>query len=326
MPDYHLKCCSSGEFELRRSIIPKISEETAMKRMVVLVLAMVLFAINSPAQAPAAGNCDRECLRGFITQYLDSMIAHNPGALPTAPTVRFTEDTVTMPLGEGLWKNASKLRTYRQDFLDVREGVAASHVVVEESGKPVMLALRLKIVNRKITEIETMVTRSQAEGALFNIEALQTAKAAMNVVPEPAQRLSRAEAIRIAEFYPLGLKVGGSFDAVNAPFAPGTYRIENGQTMACTGARAGSENIRTQRVIPHPDVTYRLVAVDEELGIVLMYLDFGDTGSYGAGNALTTFEAFKVYGGQIHAVEAFIDIRKAGSSSGWDNYEVKKPK
>jgi len=297
-----------------------------MKRTVVLVLLMALFVIDLPAQAPSAGSCDRECLRGFITQYLEALIAHKPSTLPTAPNARFTEDTVTMPLGEGLWKNASKLRTYRQDFLDVREGVAATHVVVEEADKPVMLALRLKIVNRRITEIETMVTRTQAEGALFNIEALKTARPEMNVVPEPSKRLSRAEAIRIAEFYPLGLKLGGTFDAVNAPFAPGAYRIENGQTMAGAGARAGSENIRTGRVIPHPDVTYRLAAVDEELGIVLMYLDFGDTGSYGAGNALTTFEAFKVYGGQIHAVEAFIDIRKAGSSSGWDNYEVKKPK
>jgi hypothetical protein len=40
-----------------------------------------------------------------------------------------------------------------------------------------------------------------------------------------------------------------------------------------------------------------------------------------------TFEAFKVYGGQIHAVEAFIDIMPAGAPSGWDDkYEVKKPK
>jgi hypothetical protein len=43
--------------------------------------------------------------------------------------------------------------------------------------------------------------------------------------------------------------------------------------------------------------------------------------------ALTTFEAFKVYGGEIHAVEAFIDIMPAGAPSGWDDiYEVKKPK
>jgi len=296
-----------------------------MKRTVVLLLISAAFAFNARAQATSGGGCDRECLRGFITQYLNAMVEHNPRALQTAPNARFTEDTVTMPLGEGLWKNASKLRTYRQDILDVREGVAASHVIVEEAGKPVMLALRLKIVDRKITEIETMVTRSQAEGAIFNIEALQTPKAAMNVVPDPAQRLSRAEAIRIAEFYPTGLKVGGSFDAVDAPFAPDAYRLENGVLTAGPGARAGSENIRTQRVIAHPDVTYRLAAVDEELGIVLFRLDFGNTGNYGAGNALTTFEAFKVYGGQIHAVEAFIRIMKENTPSGWP-YEVKKPK
>ena len=119
----------------------------------------------------------------------------------------------------------------------------------------------------------------------------------------------------------------GIFEAVNAPFAPDAYRIENGGLMAGPGARAGSENIKTQRIIAHPDVNYRLAAVDEELGIVLFRLDFGDTNSYGSGNALTMFEAFKVYGGQIHAVEAFMRVMKANTPSGWDNiYEVKKPK
>jgi hypothetical protein len=296
-----------------------------MKRTVVLVLLLLVFALSASAQAPAAGNCDRECLREFITQYLNAMVEHNPKALATAPNVRFTEDTVTMPLGEGLWKNASKLRTYRQDIIDVREGVAASHVIVEEAANPVMLALRLKIVNRKITEVETMVTRNKTEGAIFDIESLKTPKAAMNVVPTPAQRLSRAEAVRIAEYYPTGLKVGGTFDAVDAPFAQDAYRLENGVLTAGVGARAGSENIRTQKIMAHPDVSYRLAAVDEELGIVLFRLDFGNTGSYGAGNELTTFEAFKVYGGQIHAVEAFIRIMKENTPSGWP-YEVKKPK
>jgi hypothetical protein len=298
-----------------------------MKRLFILVVVSMVLTLTIDAQNRGAANaCDRDCLRGFITQYLEAMVAHNPKALPLAPTARFTEDTKTMPLGEGLWKGASKINSYRQDFLDVRQGVAASHVVVEENGTPVMLALRLKIENKQLTEIETMVTRNRAEGALFGIENLKTAHAGMNVVPTPEQRMSREELIRIAEFYPLGLKVGGNFDAVKAPFAPGAYRIENGQTMAGPGARAGSENIGTQRVIPHPDVTYRLAAVDEEMGIVLFRLDFGNTNSYGPGMALTTFEAFKVYGGQLHAVEAFIDLMPENTPSGWPNYEVKKPK
>jgi hypothetical protein len=298
-----------------------------MKRMFApaVLLITLAFAANAQNRGATANACDRECLRGFITQYLDAMIAHNPSALPTAPTARFTEDTKPLPLGEGLWKGAAKIRPYRQDFLDVREGVAASFVVVEENAIPVMLALRLKIVNRQITEIETMVTRNRTEGALFSIEALTAARPAMNVVPDASQRHSRAEAIRIAEFYTKGLKVGGTFEAVDAPFAPGAYRVENGGVMAGPGARAGSENIKTQRIIAHPDMDYRIAAVDEELGIVLMRMDFGDTNSYGAGNALTLFEAFKVYGGQIHAVEAFMRVMPKNTPSGWPNYEVKKP-
>jgi hypothetical protein len=300
---------------------PPLLEEV-VKRMVIVLSSVFLLSSVSPAQT----QCDRECLRGFITQYLTAMIAHDPKSLPLTANARFTEDTKTLPLGEGLWKGISRLRPYRQDFLDVREGQAASHVIVDENGMPVMLALRLKIENRKISEIETMVTRNRMEGAIFAVDNLQKPQEEMNRVPDASQKMSRADLIRIAEFYPIGLKAGGSFDAVKAPFAPGAYRLENGQRMAGPGARAGSENIGSQRIIAHPDVTYRIAAVDEELGIVLMRLDFGDTNSYGPGNALTCFEAFKIYGGQLHAVEAFIRIMPANTPSGWPNYEVKRPK
>jgi hypothetical protein len=280
-------------------------------------------AIVTTAGTQTSAACDRECLRGFVTQYLNAMIAHNPASLATAPSVRFTEDTQTLKLGEGLWKGANAVRSYRVDFLDVRESTAMSHVVVEEGGMPVLLSLRLKIADRRITEVETMVTRSREQGALFNVTNLQTPRQAMVAPVDPSQRMSRAEAIRIAEFYPAGLRVGGTFQAVMAPFGPTAYRIENGGLMAGPGARAGSENIGTQRIIAHPDITYNVQAVDEEMGVVVMRMDFGDTNSYGPGNALVVVEAFKVYGGQIHAVEAFMRVMKAGTPSGW-SYEMKK--
>jgi hypothetical protein len=110
-----------------------------------------------------------------------------------------------------------------------------------EDPAPVLLALRLKVAGKQITEIETLVTRGRADGALFNPDTLMTPRPAMNVVPSPAQLLSRAEGIRIAEFYPMGLKVGGSFSAVDAPFAPEAYRLENGGLMAGPGARPGAK-------------------------------------------------------------------------------------
>ncbi len=265
-----------------------------------------------------AADCDRECLRGFVTQYLNAMVAHNPAALPVSDQVRFTEDTVAMKFGEGLWKGISGLGTYRQDILDVRQGMAASFVIVQENSMPAMLVVRLKIADRKIAEVETQVTRSRTEGALFNIDNIKTPSKGMNLVLEPSQRNSREDAIRIAQFYPAGLKVG-SFLEVNAPFAPDAYRIENGGIMAGPGcSRAGCENIKTQNIIKHPSIATRVVAVDEELGIVLLRMNFGDTGSYGPGNALIVWEAFKVYGGQIHAVEAFMRVMPASTPSGWD--------
>lgn len=283
--------------------------------MRISVFALLLFTVTASAATP---DCDRACLGDFITQYLNALVAHNPRALPLSDKVRFTEDTVEMKPGEGLWKTASKIRSYRQDILDVRQAVAASQVVIEDGGMPALLALRLKIAGRKIAEIETQVTRKQGEGGLFAIDALKEPSPVMSTPPDKSLLLPRAEAIKVAEFYPAGLKIG-SFVTVDAPFAPDAYRIENGAHTAGAGcSRAGCENVKTQRIIAHPGITSRVMAVDEELGIVLLWMNFGQTGSYGPGNALVVWEAFKVYGGQIHAVEAFMKIMPENTRSGWE--------
>ena len=281
-----------------------------------LLLVLVLIATRSACAA--AADCDRECLSGFITQYLDALAAHNPSALPLSPKVRFTEDSVEMHLGDGLWKDVSRIRAYRQDILDVRQGVAASQVIVEAAGSPAFLVMRLKVADKKITEIETMVTRTQKEGALFRPDALQAADKTLAVMPDRSQLASREEAIRIAEFYPAGLKIG-SFVEVDAPFASDAYRVENGVITAGPGcSRPGCENIKAQKIMEHPFITTRVAAVDEELGIVLLRMNFGQTNSYGQGNALIVWEAFKVYGSKIHTVQAFMKIMPASMGSGWD--------
>ncbi len=290
---------------------------TTLKKIIIGTGLTVLVVFSNTANA-AAEDCNRECLRGFVAKYLNALIAHKPNDLPLARNVKFTEDTVQMKVGEGLWKNATRLRDYRLDVLDVRQGVGASQVVLDEGDSPVLLQLRLKVVDRKITEIETMVVRKQSEGGLFDINAIQKPHPAMLLVPGRSQLMSRQDAIRTAEFYPAGLKIG-NFVTVDAPFAANAYRIENGRITAGPGcSRAGCENIKTQRIITHPDITYRLAAVDEELGMVLLRMNFGDTNSYGPGNALIVWEVFKVYGGQIHAVEAFMEIMPAKAGSGWD--------
>jgi hypothetical protein len=284
-----------------------------MKRLSLILLAC--------AALGNAATCDRECLHGFVTQYLDALVAHNPGALPLAANVRFTEDTVPMKLGESpLWKDATKLRPFRWDILDVRQGVAAAQAIVEESGMPVMLMLRLKVADGKISEVETQVTRNKAEGAIFDAEALKKPSPAMLLEPEAAQRNSREELIYIAERYPNGLKIS-SFVKADAPFAADAYRFENGRLMAGPGCTfmPGCENIKGQKIPTLAEIQYHVAAVDQDLGIVLLRMDFGKGSTRTAGDTLRVWEAFKVYGGQIHAVEAFMKNMPAGTPSGWEN-------
>ena len=47
-------------------------------------------------------------------------------------------------------------------------------------------------------------------------------------------------------------------------------------------------------------------------------MDFGPGSTRAAGNPLNVFEAFKVYGGQIHALEAFMNTIKMPADGNYD--------
>ena len=280
---------------------------------------LFLAGLSLANTAFAADTCDRTCLSGFVTGYLNALLAHNPSTLAVAANVKFTEDNVQKKLGEGMWKTASKQRAFRQDVLDVKQNTAASLVVLEEGATPVLFTVRLKIADQKITEIETMVVRSQAEGMIYDINAIQTPSKAMNLELTPAQRSSREEAIKTAIKYPAGLKVG-SFVTSDAQFAPEAYRFENGRLMAGPGCTfiPGCDNIKGQRLPTLAGITYREPIVDEEQGIVLLRMNFGPGSVRGPDPVLVPWEIFKVYGGQIHAVEAFMKVFPASMGTGWE--------
>jgi hypothetical protein len=285
-------------------------------------LASLGVAADPMALAQSAP-CDRECLRGAMTAFLYAMVEDDTSELPLADTLRVTEDAIEKPLAEvGLLDTVTGLRGYRQDIIDERAGMAGAHVIVEESGAPVLLVARLEVVDREITEIEVVATRNQAEGLIFNIEGLSAPSKEMNYAPRPEQLDSREDAIEAALHYPEGLNAAQSFAAVNAPFAPDAYRYENGQLMAgpeCTFA-PGCEDIATQSLAIFErlgNVATRVIGVDERLGIVWLRMAWG-VGEEG-GDQLTVWEAFKVYDGRIHAVEAFMRILPVElRSGGWD--------
>jgi hypothetical protein len=289
------------------------------RRMTKTVVSILLVAawLTFLPQSLSAKVCDRACLGDLVTQYLQDMVAHHPSALPVTKNVRFTENGQVMKLGDGLWRTASGLGSYRQDILDVPGHTAATQAVVEADGKPVLFALRMKESGGKISQVETMSVPNDKAALIFQPAGYQQGNEQMAIVPPASQIDSRAEAIQIAMKYPEGLKIG-SFVKADTPFASDAYRIENGIHTAGPGCKMkGCENIKAQDIITHPEVRARFAAYDDHLGIVLLYLDFGQTSRYGKGRKLVTFEAFKIYGGQIHAVNAILRITSVDATSGW---------
>ena len=285
-----------------------------MNKLASLFLILLVCASGAQAQskqAPAP-SCDRECLRGMLTATLYSLMRHDTGRLPLSDHVRVTEDAIEKPLTKvSLLNRVTRLHGYRQDFLDERGGMATTAAIVEESGAPTLLVVRLKVVEQRITEIELVATHSRTEGLIFNIDGLAAPSEVMNYAPRPEQLPSRAEALAAAMHYPQGLNAAKTFADVNAPFAPDAYRYENGQIMAGPDCKfaPGCQNISTQSLAIFNrlgKVTTRIVGVDERMGIVLLRLNWGVREP--SGDQLTAFEAFKIFDGQIHAVEAFIRI------------------
>src|SRR5579872_631149 len=127
-----------------------------MKHKTILgwLLLVSLWSVSANA-AQTASTCDRECLRGKVTQLLYAFLKHDVSKLPVAGTLRVTEDAVEKPLAKiGLVRTVTRLRGFRQDILDERAGVAGADIVVEESGTPVLVVVRLKVIGDKLTELE----------------------------------------------------------------------------------------------------------------------------------------------------------------------------
>ncbi len=294
--------------------------------LVAALLALAGCSTQQSAEGTAAqARCNRACLTGVMNGYLQALQAGKAASLRVSAAVHFSEDQTDRAFGkEGIWLSHVELTAYRFDMIDVRAGVAAALVKVKVDGTPALMALRIVTRGDTITGVESIVVHSRAEGMIFKIDAIQKLSDAMAYTPRPQQRNSREDMIAAASHYPHGLQAG-SFEKVDAPFAEDAYRFENGQLMAGPGCTffKGCEHIKSQRIPTLSKLVFHVAAVDEEQGVVLIRMDFGPGSVFDAPNrpkdqSLSVFEAFKVYGGQIHAVEAFMKTKPAGQPLGWN--------
>src|ERR1700722_697270 len=135
-------------------------------RFVLATLILGAAPVLASAAPELAGRCDRQCLVGFAEQYAVALVNHAPSTLPAAPSVKFTENLVPLKFGEqGLWRTVTGRRDFNIYAADTDSGNSVWIGIVLENDTAVMTTARLKIVNRRVTEVETLVGRSPLTGA-----------------------------------------------------------------------------------------------------------------------------------------------------------------
>jgi len=213
-----------------------------------LCLVMVIVALGCSskptAEQKSSEPCDRACLEGFVEQYLDAAIAHDPGRLPLAENVKFTENGVRLRLPDAHWKIMTGKGKYRLFVADPEAGQIACLATIREEGPTEegvhsQFALRLKIKNRQITEIETLVVRPEMPmGPPSTSPAPRFPNAAdlyekmgvpdevyLSAIP-PEERMSRADLIKTANMYFSGLEKNDGLGEY--PFTDDCDRVEGG--------------------------------------------------------------------------------------------------
>ncbi len=328
--------------------IPSIRVKAATW-LAVCALGTLGLVPRAASAAAAAPSCNRACLRSLVRGYLAALVAHDPWRLPLAKDVRFTENGQRLVLGDGLWRTATALGTYRLIVPDTAAQRVAFLGSIREAGKPAMLALDLAIRHHRIAEIETLVQRSAPSA-----EGFEKIGYAWRGAIRERSRMSRANLVRIANLYFSGMQRNDGEGTY--PFAQDCNRIENGVFTTNRPVPPGRKrpNPRTsEKYSPEWSCMEqfksgllhfvsrirdrRFVAVDPKRGLVFAFCFFdhsaGDTRTFRTpGGRIVTAgpkqpwtweiaETFRIEHSKIHQIMAIMNHVPYGMTSGWSTWE-----
>jgi hypothetical protein len=312
--------------------------------------AMAIVALSDgsrvPYQASNGWNCTRQCLSDMMDQYLAALPKHDPKAVPLAKNVKLIENTKPTAIGKGLWQTATGGPTdFKIIVADPDNEEVGFMGVIEENKQPTVAAVRLKVVDNQITEIDHLVVHSK-DPLNPNMSRLRPAflERALKL-----ERVPRDEMVKIANsYYEAIIQDNGKV----APFADECQRRENGGITANwqnqPADEAAKDDFSTFRKMLCSDqlstgvMSYitninnrRILAVDEEKGLVFAFSIFrhngepkvmkitGVPGVTGRKNDFGPFDlpaahVFKIRNGKIYEIEAIGYVeKKTGSGNGW---------
>jgi hypothetical protein len=266
-----------------------------------------------------------------------------------------TDNGQELPTNDGFWNSASGRGSYALHVADPVLGSVVSFITMKEgpAGKPVLMALRLKVVGGRLTEAEKIVARDDfgSNGAKA-LDGMGKPRAAFLRETPAADRVSRAELVRVANMYFSGMQLNDGKGTY--PFADDCDRLENGGKTTNAppkpGARPSDPKTATNysaewtcRQQFESGLLHfvsrirdrRYMAVDQERGLVAAFAffdhDAGPARNFQTpdGRKITAgptepwtwhiAEIFKVEKGLLHEIEAILARVPYGMGSGWSS-------
>jgi len=315
-----------------------------MKRLIMAVFITAILCFNLTASAATPVECDRECLAGFMTKYLNALQAHDASKLPVTKNVKYSENGVRLNLTDGLWQTASAMPTYRVDVIDEKSGQVGLLGRIKENGNNNWYAVRLKVEKGElVSQIEVLITRtiSMAPPPEGGPQApADPNPLMMQVIPED-KRMPPCKLKTIGNSYFTGLDTDN--DGANVPFDPECQRRENGTTtannpdapegsMQWMGCKAQFDthfsvivtDIRERRFIADPvtGLAFGWGYFDHDGSVEQMSETLDDkmtdvTSMFRQPFSFYIAEIFKIKDGKIRQIEAVLTTVPYGMESGW---------
>jgi len=260
-------------------------------------IAVISFAFSGVA---SAGTCDRLCLLDQAKQFNANMLAHTTEKIPLAENAKVRENTKAIALGDSRWLGVKKILS-EGVYADPILGNVIEHVAAETStGKTVYIGTRLKVVDRKIKEVEINFDDSDR----VNVKNLVPYDPIFSTTVPPGERSTRDQLERIITSYFKGLT---DHNPIQADYDPRCDRYHSGNRVT-HNARNGVEesgdvgcyesNLGPKPWGPATEV--RIGLIDPERGIVIGYaiLYYGDSL-----RRMQINEVFKILNGRIRMVD-----------------------
>jgi hypothetical protein len=256
-------------------------------------------------------------LEKIAAEYRAAYLAHDARRAIFVPRVRYTENNIEMAFPDGTWDTVTEQVGEVLTISDPLTGQVGMYLAIMQSETPGFLAVRLKVEGGRISEVEHIIsTRRNLSGPptpIGDVREFRHDPDLERPVP-PAERVSRAELVRLADGYFSTLE-NNTGEIRGTRFAPGAFRFENGMHFPNVEADFRLGKYRFNERVRDRDH----FLVDEERGIVMSRAFIDHKGVldhfqltdgtpwrsiFREPHSWSLLEMFKIKGGLITGIEA----------------------